>query len=273
MTRFHLAGHAVCVGLLIGCTEAPKPAAEVSSNSLGTPAASVTDDEPRLEIVPNVEQESSKSSGQAREVFAKLIKAAESGDADAWSQCEATLHELGLHALPALNAGLTDSNVISRELAAMFLAQLGPDASPAAEGLMQLLNDSSTFARVNAAAALSTFENPSEEVTRVLTQLLADDDVNVRLTAATSLRNVGESAHESIEGLIGLLADSDARIRLAAATTLGDIGPSALKSVKKLQLLEDDEDDQVKVAAARAIKKIDESARTEPVTIPASATE
>ena len=258
------------LGLVIGCGEATR--SEISSRKV-TPDATAAVDSLELKAVPTAETSPTNTAARAQDVFERLIKSAESGDAEAWTKLEGELHELGLAAVPALAERLSDANSVARELAAMFLAQLGPDASPAAEGLLQLLDDDSTFARVNAAAALSTFEGHAEKVVPVLTALLGDDDVNVRITAATSLRNVGPVGREAVGALSRLLQDSDSRVRAAAATTLGELGTLANSSLAALRTLDDDEDEQVRTAATRAIKRIDETARTTPVTIPASATE
>lgn len=260
------------LGLVIGCGEASR-LDNTSRKATPTSPEVTTVEQPDLEVIPPRAPSPQNTAAQAKNVFANLIKAAESGDAEAWTKLEGELHDLGLAAVPALAERLSDTNNVARELAAMFLAQLGPDASPAAEGLLKLLDDDSTFTRVNAAAALSTFEGHAERVAPVLTELLADDDVNVRITAATSLRNVGPSGAEAVGGLSRSLRDADSRVRAAAATTLGELGKVASSSLTMLRRLDDDEDEQVRTAATRAIKRIDETARTAPVTIPASATE
>ena len=261
------------LGLVIGCGEASRSDNTSHKATRSSPEATAAIEQPELETVPSAEPSSTNTAVRAKDVFIRIVKAAEAGDAEAWTKADGELHELGLAAVPALAERLSDTNSIARELAAMFLAQLGPDASPAAEGLLKLLDDESTFARVNAAAALSTFEGHAERVAPVLTALLADDDVNVRITAATSLRNVGPSGSEAVGALSRALRDADSRVRAAAAATLGELGKLASSSLTTLRRLDDDEDEQVRTAAARAIKRIDETARTAPVTIPASATE
>lgn len=262
---------------MLGCGEATRPASQSDAGAAPTPVVAKTDEQPELQpelqIVPSNEPKAPPASARAKEAFANLIKAAESGEAEDWTKAESELHELGLSAVPALAEGLEESNSVARELAAMFLAQLGPDASPAAKGLLKLLDDPSAFARVNAAAALSTFEGHGEAITPVLTSLLSDDDVNVRITAATSLRNVGPAGREAVAGLKRLLEDTDARVRAAAATTLGELGTHATSTLATLKTLRDDEDEQVRSAVTRAINLIDETKRNSSATIPASATE
>ena len=273
LRRIHVWPLALLV-LAIGCGEASRP---VNSSLEPTPAPEATADVelPDLEAVPSTGPRASKTALRVKAVFASLVEIAESksGDVESWTKLEGELHELGLAAVPLLTERLADSRSVARELAAMFLAQLGPEASPAADGLLKLLDDDSTFARVNAAAALSTFEGHAERVAPVLTELLTDTDDNVRITAATSLRNVGPSAAKSVGALNRALHDADSRVRAAAATTLGELGKVASPSLATLRKLDNDEDEQVRTAAARAIKRIDETARTAPVAIPASATE
>jgi HEAT repeat protein len=274
MTRYPFLCNVAVVTFLIGCGETPRPVMTAHDADLGAPEATVTSQQPDLQAVPPAAVSSRATATRAREVFAAIIKAAEAGDAEAWTRAEGELHTLGLAAVPALAERLGDESNVARELGAMFLAQLGPDASPAAEGLAKLLTDQSTFARVNAAAALSTFDGYADEVVPVLAELLADADDNVRLTAATSIRNAGPSGKQAVGALTRSLRDADSRVRAAAAVTLGELGQFALQSLPTLRQLDNDEDDQVKTAAARAIKQIDETARdASPVTIPASATE
>ncbi len=274
-SRFYLlvcSGVLVTSGTMIGCGQSGRSETTSGEPTVG-PAAIVAAEQPDLKAVPPEAGRPSETATKARTAFAAIVRAAESGDAEAWTKAEGQLHNFGLAAVPVLTERLDDSNPMARELAAMFLAQLGPDAAPAAAGLLRLLEDDSAFARVNAAAALSTFEGHAERVTPVLVALLSDGDVNVRITAATSLRNVSSSGRAALIALSDSLTDGDSRVRAAAAVTLGELGPEATSSLASLRRLDGDEDEQVRSAAWRAIKQIDANARTAPVTIPASATE
>ena len=257
---------------MIGCSEAPRGETTVD-DGVSTSEATVAAEQPDLTAVPEIGSSPQNAAARAKELFATIVRAAETSDADAWTNAEGQLQALGLAVIPALSERLGDSNPVARELAAMFLAQLGPDAAPAADGLLKLLDDESTFARVNAAAALSTFEGHAERVTPVLVALLADEDTNVRITAATSLRNVSPSGRDAIRALSQSLTDTDSRVRAAAAVTLGELGTLATSSLASLRSLGTDDDEQVRTAASRAIKRIDETTRSTRITIPASATE
>jgi len=282
--RKHWACALLGMSLVVGCGGGSTPATSTGTSrdreagataDKGTSqAAGVAAAEPQLEAVPEQSEPGEADFPRGSVAFKALVAAAQSNDADAWSKSETKLQELGVHATAALAAHLDDENVVARELAAMFLAQIGPEAASAANGLLKLLNDESTFARVNAAAALSTFEGHAEKVAPVLTQLLADEDENVRLTAATSLRNLGPEAGKSVMGLSKALRDPNAQVRAAAATTLGEIGPDAIASLPALRQLRSDSEEAVVAAAARAIRRIDESSRdSASLATPASATE
>ena len=279
MVRNQLVCAVLGVSLFCGCGGGSKPTPKERASKDAKPAVAESDatsvaaSEPQLEAVPAQSEPGDADFPRGAEAFAELVTAAQANDGEAWTKAEAKLQALGANATAALAARLDDENPVARELAAMFLAQIGPDAVSAADGLLKLLKDESTFARVNAAAALSTFEGFAERVTPVLVALLADEDTNVRITAATSLRNVSPSGRDALRALSQSLADTDSRVRAAAAVTLGELGTLATSSLASLRRLDADEDEQVRSAASRAIKQIDPTTRSAPVTIPASATE
>lgn len=277
MRRIQCAGSILGLLLVCGCgggTAKPtfQPHASTASPTVDKSAdVAVTD--PQLDEVPLQSEPGDSNALPGADAFAALVKAAETNDAEGWAKSEAKLQELGAQATAALAARLSDKSTVARELAAMFLAQIGPDASSAADGLSNLLSDESTFARVNAAAALSTFEGYAEQVTPVLIELLSDTDENVRLTAATSLRNVGPIAAKSVRALSQALRDPNPQVRAAAAATLGELGPSAVSSLPALRALRSDDDESVVAAAAQAIRQLDAARDKTAVATPASATE
>ena len=280
MMRIQLACAVVAVSLVCGCGGGSKPAAKEQASRGAKPAAgessatSVAASEPVLEAVPAQSEPGDADFPRGSEAFAELVTAAQANDGEAWTKAEAKLQELGSQATAALAARLDDENPVARELAAMFLAQIGPDAVSAADGLLKLLKDESTFARVNAAAALSTFDGYAEQTAPILTELLADADENVRLTAATSLRNVGPAAAKSVSGLARALGDPNPQVRAAAATTLGELGSTAVTSLPALRRMGTDADEAVVTAASQAIRRIAEAAREQNgLAVPASATE
>lgn len=276
MNRSLLVLSPLVLSLVCGCGTGPavtESASQKTPADTKTPAVVASADEPILESVPVQGEPSQPGDSTAAVAFERLVKAAETGDAEGWASGSGTSH-----AQFRSRSGLVctaDGREHGRaELAAMFLAQLGPDAAPAAKGLVKLLDDESAFARVNAAAALSTFDGHAEQAAPVLAALLSDSDMNVRLTAATSLRNTGAEAAKFLTSLTRSLGDPDARVRAAAATTLGELGSSAESSLKMLKQLQSDGDEQVATAASRAIRRIDGTASdASALAIPASATE
>ena len=283
MMRKHLACAVVGLTLFCGCGGGAKPASQkqvgwdpepVATEKVETDVTSVVISEPRLEAVPMQSEPGDADFPRGSVAFAELVKAAQTNDGDGWNKAETKLHDLGAGATAALAARLDDENPVARELAAMFLSQIGPDAASAAKGLLKLLSDESTFARVNAAAALSTFDGYADQTAPILTELLSDPDENVRLTAATSLRNVGPAAAKSVAALAQTLGDPNPQVRAATATTLGSLGSTAVNSLPALRRLGTDSDETVATAASQAIRLIAEAARERnPVAIPASATE
>lgn len=272
MLRNHWSAAVLTLLFAIGCGGS-QPVPKMTSTGKA-PEADAKVAEPTLESVPEQAEPGDADFPRGSVAFATLVKAAESSDAEGWTKAEAQIQELGAHATAALAERLTDENTVARELAAMFLAQIGPEAAPAAKALVKLLQDESAFARVNAAAALSTMEGFEEQAVPVLMELLKDTDDNIRLTAATSLRNVGPGAAPALVGLTRALNDPNPQIRAAAATTLGDIGPGAAKSLTMLRRLEDDTEPAVVAAAARAVRRIDAaSVDKTSLATPASATE
>jgi len=248
-------------------TTTPDSSKETTTNSRLASSENI-----QLERVP-VEEKSDKTTDMIGDAFQSLLRAAKIDDADLWTRSELILKDAGPAVVPILAQYLKEKDDAAREFAAMFLAQLGPDATPAADDLLPLLTDSSTFARVNAAAALSTIEGHSKQVIPVLVELLSNSDDHVRITATTSLRNFGNEAKDAVQALIARLDDEDSRVRSAAADTLGEIGNHAKNSLVHLRKLEEDHDEQVRLSVNRAIKKIDKENQTESEAIPTSATE
>ena len=147
-----------CVMWCVGCggTSPTLPQAETTSKR--KPAVA---DQP-LEQVPAQDAESSQKTAAANQAFSKLVDASQDSDPEEWTQAEAALLELGADAVPALAAHLSDANPFARELAAQFLAQLGPAAARAEAQLVEALADDSSMVRMNAAAALLSMSSSAE---------------------------------------------------------------------------------------------------------------
>ncbi|MDZ4686786.1 MAG: HEAT repeat domain-containing protein, partial [Planctomycetaceae bacterium] len=220
---------AVCVALL-GCGKKDTPPA---SGSASTPAPSVTASSvealPDLQPVPAIvdTNQNTQADADARAVFDRWVAAAAANDPEAWTKAEQEMQTLGATAVPALVAVLEEGPPLAREMAVMFLAQLGPQAEPAAAALAELLDDESALIRVNAAGVLTTFDGAPESVVTTLTALLSDADPNIRTTAAGCLGNIAELAPPAINRLIVSLDDPEPGVRAAAATTLSRSGSKA----------------------------------------------
>lgn len=222
--------------------------------------------------------------------FEKLLAAAESGQPDDWAAAERELQTAGVLAVPVLVRHLEDENAQARELAVMFLAQIGPEAAPAAPALVKLLVDPSELVQVNAAATLvmigdhSVSDEDAEEpsagesaervalAVRTLAGLADYPEENVRMTAVSALGNAGPAATPALKLLRAALGDANPQIRATAAAALGRLGPVAATQVAALKALADDEDAGVRNAAAVAVRQI-ESPDAPGEAIPASATE
>jgi hypothetical protein len=221
--------------------------------------------------------------------FGRLLAAMEGGNPDDWATAEQELQAAGVLAVPVLQRHLEDERPQARELAVMFLAQIGPAAAPAAPLLMTLLDDPSSLIQVNAAATLVMIgDQPGEEsetsaptpesaerVSRAietLQSLLDHPEENVRMTAISSLGNAGPAAKPALRQLRTALGDVNSQVRATAAAALGRLGPLATSQVAALKSLTKDEAPEVRTAAALAIRQI-ESPDAPGEAIPASATE
>ena len=262
---------ACTAGVLIGtagCGGSPTPS-ELQNNS-GMPGRIAAlpepgfgaDVEPSETINPEMLQKQIAAlhqyqAKQAEEVFAKLVKAAEDGDPGGWEAANQELQRLAAEAVPALIPELRSSEPLRREMAVTFLAQLGPDAAPAADDLAALLDDASPIIRVNAAAALSALEAPFPASIETLTELVNHEELPVRETAIAALGNAGRSPETVLPVLAKCLADPEIRVRISAAIALGQYGQAAQSFVPKLQLLAGDEDENVRNAVTTALQLIE----------------
>lgn len=268
---------AMLITLLAGCgaTSDTAPVAstpQVADSTVPAVSSSLTvatTDQMELQPVPTPESDTAGSSERTRAAqaaFERLVAAALGDRPDDWATAEVELKEFGADIVPALIPVLSDEQSLKRELAVMFLAQLGPEASPAREALLPLLNDPSPFIRVNTASLLTTFEKPPQEVVATLKDLLSQEDPNLRVNVLFALGNVPESAAELVPVIATSLADENPQIRHAAASTLGRLGESARVSLPQLKQLLDDADPAVKEAAMFAVQVL------EPAVTPAAAT-
>lgn len=257
--------------------EATPAAATVTRPADSTPETaaageSTTATPENLQPVPTIADSESDETRRARQAFANLLAAAEKDDPVAWSAAEQELQALGAAIVPALIPALEGDAPLPREMAVMFLAQLGPEAAPAATALEGLLTDPSPFVQVNVAALLTTFQARPFGLIDTLLTLLEHPDTNVRLTALSALGNCPEDATAAEPALRRALDDEEPRIRQAAITTAGRWGPAAAALLPSLRQLADAEDPETQAAALLAVRMIDpETAPGDTVTLPAGA--
>lgn len=220
--------------------------------------------------------------------FGRLVDAAESGQPDDWAAAEQDLQAAGPLVIPVLIQHLDDERTQARELAVMLLAQVGPDAAPAAPVLVKLLSDPSSLIQVNAAATLimigdqprdAEADTPTEDgaervalAVRTLATLLKHPEENIRMTALSSLGNAGLAAKPAIPRMTAALSDINPQVRAMAASSFGRLGPLSIAQVATLKSLAEDEDPEVRTAAAQAVRQI-ESPDGPGEAIPASASD
>lgn len=266
----------VCVGLL-GCGKTDiQPTAGTASNPADSAATSGVEALPDLQPVPAMADadQIAPTNVNARRVFDRWVAAAAANDPAAWTEAEQEMQALGATAVPALVAVLEEGQSLAREMAVMFLAQLGPQAEPAAAALAELLDDESALIRVNAAGVLTTFDGAPDSVVTTLTALLSDADPNIRTTAAGCLGNIAELSPTAIQRLIANLDDPEPRVRAASANTLSRSGTKASSALLKLRQLTADDDEAVRQAATIAARLVDPRQRpANSETVPARATD
>ncbi|MFN0198095.1 MAG: HEAT repeat domain-containing protein [Planctomycetaceae bacterium] len=210
------------------------------------------------ESVSQVSTTTSRSiASKSDRVFQELVAARRDSNPEKWEQAEKQLEELGKNAVPVLVNALKSTDVEVRELAAMWLVRLGPDAQGAEVQLAEVLDDESAFVRVNAASALSHLPDYAARVVPILAELLAHGEFSVRITATTALGNAGQHAGPAVPALVDALVADEEEMQIAVLTTLGRIGASAHDALKPVrQMWQTTKSETVKKAAEEAFRLI-----------------
>ena len=139
-------------------------------------------------------------------------------------------------AIGRLTDNLDRGDADSRRAAAEQLAQLGPDAAPAAVALVRACDDDESV-REWAVAALEGMEAPPASDVERLAELLADANALSAYWAATLLGRLGDKAAPAVSALAAALdAGRDLSVRERAAWALGQIGPAAAAALSALKL-------------------------------------
>lgn len=202
-----------------------------------------------------------ESSPAAEAAFAELLQAARGGSTpDQWQVAEQKLTQLGTTALGIYVRHLKDDDLMVRELASMFLAQLGPEAESSAPEIVSSLQDHSLFVRANVASVLSSIVAYESKVAPVLLGLLESDEVNIRMIAATSLGNLTSQSDlvAQIEpALLKLVDDPAVEVRQAAIRSLAQSGSGTPAIRKTLQAIARQPTDPLQEEAAQALRRLD----------------
>jgi HEAT repeat protein len=165
-------------------------------------------------------------------------------------------------ALPALTAGVEDTDVKGRRAAIDVLEALGRQAASAAPALVGALNDRDRFVRWAAARALGKVRPANAELAVApLARLLADPDGDLRLAAAAALGAYGPGARAALPALVDAAKSSEPELRLAALRALESIGSDDDAALTVLNAALGDSDGRVRRAAADALQKVSPARR------------
>ena len=113
----------------------------------------------------------------------------------------------GVPARPKLIGMLTDADSAVRYWAVVALTVLGPEAQPAAEPLMRLLDDPAPNVRLAAAEAMCNLDREAEALP-VIAEGLQHEDGWVRLHAAIVTVAVGKDGRELVPQMKQAIADT-----------------------------------------------------------------
>lgn len=159
--------------------------------------------------------------------------------------------------LSALIAALSAADPNKRAEAAEQLAQLGPDAQPAAVALVLACGDEAEEVRQWATAALEQLGPPSSSDVAHLVTLIDARSPDVGYWAVTLLGRLKAEAAPAVDALVQAVGgQGDIAVRQRAAWALGEIGSAAAVAVPTLQKASGDPDPRLARLAAEAIKKI-----------------
>jgi HEAT repeat protein len=156
-----------------------------------------------------------------------------------------------------LIANLSDPDPGKRAEAAEQLAQLGPDAQPAAVALVLANGDESEEVRQWATAALEEMGPPQASDADHLTALIAAQSPDVGYWAATLLGRLGADAVPAVEGLShAVIGSPHLSVRQRSAWALGEIGPAAAAALPSLRKAADDPDPRLARLAQQAVDQV-----------------
>jgi HEAT repeat protein len=159
------------------------------------------------------------------------------------------------HLIAALSAPAPDK----RAEAAEQLAQLGPDAQPAAIALVLACGDEAEEVRQWATSALEELGPPVASDVSQLISLIEAKSPDVGYWAATFLGRLKAEAAPAVDALARTVGgQGNIAVRQRAAWALGEIGSAAAAATPVLQKAAGDPDPRLARLAAEALKKIAE---------------
>ncbi|HEY4234909.1 MAG TPA: HEAT repeat domain-containing protein [Lacipirellulaceae bacterium] len=131
---------------------------------------------------------------------------------------------------------LASKDAAQQASAAEALAQLGPDARPAAAALVRACSTDDDSIREWVTSALESLGPPPAEQLNDLIPLVGNKSLDVAYWAATLLGRLGAAAKPAIPALISALQGSaEKSVRERAAWALGQIGTTASSALPALR--------------------------------------
>lgn len=159
-----------------------------------------------------------------------------------------------MRSVPALIRWLSHRDGHYRFVAARTLGLIGPDARPAIDELVRLIEDADKSVRAQALESLLQIGIPPAAIPKIVRCLLDSDKV-VKRSALECLSSVGEGAVDAVPQLISALGDD--QLVAYAAGALAAIGPPAAAAVPELaRVLSVHEFFEYRCAAATALGRI-----------------
>ena len=172
-------------------------------------------------------------------------------------------------AIPALIAGLADSQILVRLRCAFALGAMGAGASNAVPALIMALHDSDVdtnkpsswvFVRATAAGALAKIGPGAAQAVPTLETLLRDPDHYVRGQAAVALLRINPDHDKALPVLIEEFPGIRKYHTIDWILVLGDMGPRARPAVPVLTAELNNPDKPFHDCAVKALQQIDPEA-------------
>jgi HEAT repeat protein len=199
--------------------------------------------------------------GKVEAEVAALLEKLESADADVVRQAAQALHELGPDAAPAVDeliAIVERDNDRNRMPAVFALIGIGPKAERAVPALIEAARHKTDFhTRYQACRALGAIGPAAKPAVPVLLEGLKESNPSVRGHAALALGGIGpEVGPPAIEQLALALADKSQVVRQRAVIALGMLGPAAKSSLPAIERGLADDTIDARVDAVTAVYRI-----------------